>query len=212
MAHRKIFDISQPLSPALPVWPGDTAFQAEPVWSHGPESPVSVSRLTMSSHSGAHADAPLHYDPLGPAMADVPLDAYIGRARVMDLAGHRGEITPEDIEPALDGPVERILLRTFERFPSDAWPPDFAVLMAATIERLAAHGVVLVGIDSPSLDPETSKTIDAHRAVRAAGMHILEGLVLDDVPAGDYELIALPLKLVGADASPVRAILRELAR
>ncbi len=107
--------------------------------------------------------------------------------------------------------IQRVLLRTYDVFPLDAWDSAFVTIAAATIEALAAAGVRLIGIDSPSLDREDSKTLDAHHAVAAADMRILEGLVLDDVPAGRYELIALPLRIAGADASPVRAILRDLA-
>jgi arylformamidase len=107
--------------------------------------------------------------------------------------------------------VRRVLFRTYERFPHEAWVSEFVAVDPATIDRLAARGVVLIGLDSPSLDPETSKTMDAHHAVRRAEMRVLEGLVLDDVPPGQYELIALPLPLKGLDASPVRAVLRALA-
>jgi arylformamidase len=207
---RRLFDISQTLSPDLPVWPGDTAFSATPVWRHGPDCPVAVARLTLSPHSGAHADAPLHYDPAGAAMAEVDLHAYLGPARVVDLSGHGGPIGPELLESALTEGVQRLLLRTFRRFPHDRWVSAFATPTAAAIHHLADRGVVLIGVDAPSIDPESSKTMEAHRAVAQRGMHILEGLVLDDVSPGDYELIALPLKLAGLDASPVRAVLREL--
>ena len=210
-AGRRLFDISQTLSPDLPVWPGDTRLSVAPVWTHGEQCPVAVARLALSPHSGAHADAPLHYDPEGIAMAEVELDAYLGPARVVDLSGHVGQIEPEHLEPALAAGVRRVLLRTYSRFPHDRWVSEFATPTASAIDRLADHGVVLIGVDAPSIDPEASKTLDAHRAVARRGLHILEGLVLDDVPAGDYELIALPLKLAGVDASPVRAVLRDLA-
>jgi arylformamidase len=113
--------------------------------------------------------------------------------------------------PALNSPVERLLLRTYQHFPHDRWESDFTSVSAKVIELIAAHGVILIGTDAPSLDPEDSKTMAAHLAAKAAGLRILEGLVLDDVEAGDYELIALPLKLAGLDASPVRAVLRELS-
>jgi arylformamidase len=102
------------------------------------------------------------------------------------------------------------LLRTYRQAPQQRWDADFPAIASATIALLARHGVRLIGIDTPSLDPQESKTMDAHHAVRAHGMAILEGIVLDDVAAGDYELIALPLKLAGMDASPVRAVLRAL--
>jgi arylformamidase len=103
------------------------------------------------------------------------------------------------------------LFRTYDRFPHDAWRGDFTAVSAAAIRHLAEQGVRLIGVDAPSLDPEDSKSMDAHHAVLEADMRILEGLVLDEVPPGDYELIALPLKLAGLDSSPVRAVLRTLS-
>jgi arylformamidase len=207
---RKLWDISQPLRPSLPVWPGDTAFAIQPKWSYGQAgSPVNVASITLSVHSGAHADAPLHYDPAGLSIDAVPLDPYLGPCRLVD-ARRAGDAIGEELAEAHWSPgVTRMLFRTFDRFPRDRWPSAFTAVSAAAIRALAARGVTLVGIDSPSLDPETSKTMAAHRAVPPQ-MRILEGLVLDHVPPGDYELIALPLPLAGLDASPVRAILREL--
>jgi arylformamidase len=205
-----IRDISQVLRTSLPVWPGDTAFSAEVTWSHGPACPVQVSAFRLSTHSGAHADAPLHYDPAGAGSAETDLEPYIGPARVIDARGWGPLILADALAGRLDAAPPRILLRTYERFPKDAWDSAFTAVDPGAIALLAARGVTLIGVDAPSLDPESSKTLDAHQAVRRANMRILEGLVLDDVPAGDYELIALPLALEGLDASPVRAILRDL--
>ncbi len=205
-----IRDITQTLSAATPMWPGDTAFSAERTWAYGPECPVNVSRFLASTHAGTHADAPLHYDPEGRAIDAVGLDAYVGTARVIDLRGCGPLVGPEMIAPSLTDAPRRVLLRTYDAFPHGAWDSGFIAVSADAIRLLAAHGVILIGIDTPSLDPQESKTMDAHLAVRAAGMAILEGLVLDDVPAGDYELIALPMKLAGLDAAPVRAVLRDL--
>lgn len=210
MSGRRIIDISQSLSPALPVWPGDTPFTQEQVWTYGPGSPVNVSLLRLSTHSGAHADAPLHYDPKGLPIGEVALDAYIGPARVIDARRWGPVIRPDQAAPYLETPIERVLFRTWDSFPHDRWESAFTAIAADTIALLAERGVVLVGIDTPSIDPEDSKTMSAHLAVKAAGLRILEGLVLDDVEAGDYELIALPLRLTDLDASPVRAILRPL--
>jgi arylformamidase len=206
-----LHDISQTLGADTPMWPGDTPFGAARTWSYGPGCPVNVSRFEASTHAGTHADAPLHYDPAGAGIDGVALDAYIGVARLIDLRGQGPVVTPEHVRSALATPCTRILLRTYDRFPHDRWEAGFTTVAAETITLLAAHGVVLIGIDSPSLDPQESKTMDAHLAVRAAGMAILEGLMLDGVEAGDYELIALPLKLAGLDAAPVRAVLRDLA-
>ena len=104
----------------------------------------------------------------------------------------------------------RLLVRTYERMPVDRWDPQLAAYAPETIERLADLGVVLVGIDTASIDPAESKTLDSHQVIRRRGLRVLENLVLDAVPEGDYELIALPLKLMAADASPVRAVLRPL--
>ena len=170
---------------------------------------MQVSAIGLSTHSGAHADAPLHYHPAGPAIDQVPLEPYLGPARVVDARGQGDEITAAFAQGHCGVGVTRMLFRTFDRFPAEAWPSHFTVMSAEAIRILASQGVTLIGIDSPSLDPETSKTMDAHLAM-PAGMRVLEGLVLDHVPPGDYELIALPLALAGMDASPVRAVLREL--
>ncbi|RQS75045.1 arylformamidase [Burkholderia sp. Bp8963] len=205
-----LWDISPPVAPATPVWPGDTPVTVERVWRMEAGSPVNVARLTLSPHTGAHTDAPLHYDADGAPIGAVPLDAYLGPCRVIHCIGASPVVTPADIAAALDRVPPRVLLRTYAQAPAAQWDPDFCAVAPDTIDLLAAHGVKLIGIDTPSLDPQESKTMDAHHRIRAHRMAILEGIVLDDVPAGDYELIALPLKLGTLDASPVRAVLRAL--
>jgi len=206
---KRLWDISPSVAPGFPVFPGDAAFTLRWTWTIGPGCPVNVSALTMSPHTGSHADAPLHYDPRGASIAEVPLDAYLGPCRVIHALGCGALVQPGQIAPHLRAAPPRVLLRTYERVPA-GWDPAFTALAPAAIDLLHARGVRLVGIDTPSLDPEPSKTLDSHQRVRALGMAVLEGLVLDEVPAGDYELIALPLKWQGSDASPVRAVLREL--
>jgi arylformamidase len=207
---RLIWDISQPIRPGLPVWPGDTEVGFERTWALGPGCPVNVSKITVSTHTGTHADAPFHYDAAGIGAEALELSRYLGPCRVVDARGSGPAVRPEHVAAALEGAPPRVLFRTFDAFPADRWRSDFTAVSEALIEALAAQGVVLVGTDAPSLDPETSKEMAAHHAVRRHGLSILEGLVLDDVPPGDYELIALPLPLQGLDASPVRAVLREL--
>ncbi len=206
---RRIWDISQPLRPGLPVWPGDTAFEQARTWQMEAGSPVNVSALTLSTHSGAHADAPLHYAQDASDIASVDLEPYLGECLVVDARGVGPEIEVGDL-PHLDS-VDRILFRTFDAFPHDSWVEDTTAIAAETIAWLAVQGVKLVGIDGPSIDPQDSKTMDAHKAVLKHDIRVLEGLVLDDVPEGRYELIALPLPIIGGDASPVRAILRDIA-
>jgi arylformamidase len=207
---RRLWDISPAIGPGCPVYPGDTPFALRWTWSIGPGCPVNVSELLMSPHTGAHADAPLHYDAAGAAIADVPLDLYLGRCRVIHAMDADPLVEPRHLAGALEDVPGRVLIRTARRARIDAWDPGFTAIAPATIDRLHAAGVRLVGVDTPSLDPADSKTLDSHQRVRAHGMAILEGIVLDEVPAGDYELIALPLKIRGGDASPVRAVLREL--
>ena len=207
----RIRDISQRLGPRTPLWPGEPDLVLTRNASIGPGCPVNVGAISLPLHSGTHADAPLHYSNDGVASADSPLDAYIGPCVVVDVrgAGARVEVSDCDWE-ALKG-ATRVLFRTYERFPHDAWDENFKAIAPEVVARLRDAGAVLIGTDTPSLDPQTSKTMDAHHEVLRGDMRILEGLVLDDVPPGSYELIALPLAIEGADASPVRAILRELA-
>jgi arylformamidase len=209
MANR-LWDISPPVHAGAPVFPGDTPYVQRWVSSIAPGNPVNVSSLTLSPHTGAHADAPLHYDNTGDAIGTVPLEPFLGRCRVVHAIGCGPLIEWRHLEHALIDLPPRVLVRTYQHAPVDRWDPDLAAYAPETIERLAALGVQLVGIDTASIDPATSKSLDSHQVVRRLGLRVLENLVLDGVPEGDYELIALPLKLTTADASPVRAVLRAL--
>ncbi len=171
-------------------------------------SPVNVGRMTMSTHSGTHADAPLHYAADGLDAAGMELDPFIGTCLVVDARRVTGAVDVADL-PHIDS-VDRVLFRTWDAFPHDAWRSDWTPIAAETIDWLAMQGVKLIGTDAPSVDPQESKTMDAHLAVLRHDMRILEGLVLDDVEEGRYELIALPLKVGDGDAGLCRAILREL--
>lgn len=179
---RRIWDISQVLRPGLPVWPGDTPFALERVWDMARGAPVNVARATMSTHAGTHGDAPLHYAPGAADSAACTLEPYLGECLVVDARHAAGRVEPGDLPPL--GGARRVLLRTFDCFPHDRWVSDFTAIAPATIAHLAAAGVVLIGTDAPSLDPENSQEMAAHQAVLAADMRILEGLVLDDVPPG----------------------------
>ena len=176
----------------------------------GTGCPVNVSAITLSPHLGAHADAPLHYGQDAPAIGHVDLDPFLGRCRVIHAMGKGALITPQHLEGRAENLPARVLVRTCNKAPS-SWVSDFSAFAPQTIAWLAGLGVRLVGIDTASVDPADSKTLDAHQQLLAHDMRVLENLVLDDVPEGDYELIALPLKLTHACASPVRAVLRSLA-
>ncbi|MCS4510216.1 arylformamidase [Xylophilus ampelinus] len=206
---RRLWDISPPLGPDSPVFPGDTPYAQTWSATYGPGCPVNVAALTLSPHTGAHADAPLHYDPQGAAVGALDLAPFLGTCRVVHAIGCGPLVRPAHIAHALPDLPPRLLVRTYARAPT-AWDDALTGYAPETIERLADRGVLLVGIDTASIDPATSKTLDSHQAIRRRGLRVLENLVLDDVPEGDYELIALPLRLVAADASPVRAVLRSL--
>ena len=207
----RIYDISPPVGPASPVFPGDTAYQQLWTATLAPGCPVNVSALTLSPHLGAHADAPLHYDPTGAAVGALDLLPYLGPCRVIHAIAPGPLIEWHHLAHALKNLPPRLLVRTYQRMPVDQWDPNLSAFAPETLERLADLGVLLVGIDSASIDPADSKTLPSHQVIRQRGLRVLENLVLDDIPEGDYELIALPLKLMLADASPVRAILRDLS-
>ena len=206
----KIWDISPPVNALSPVFPGDTVYSQTWVASIGPGCPVNVSAITLSPHVGAHADAPLHYDPNGQAIGEVGLEAFIGPCRVIHAIGCGPLVEWRHIEHATTALPERVLVRVYDRMPLGAFDQQLPAFAPETVSRLADLGVKLIGIDSASIDPADSKPLLSHQVIRQRGLRVLENLLLDDVPEGDYELIALPLKLTTADASPVRAILRTL--
>lgn len=204
-----LWDITPVLSAATPTFPGDTPFSLQWTARIGPGCPVNLSAVTLSPHAGAHADSPLHYGVSAPAMDAVSLEPYLGPCRVIHAIERGPLVTPAHLAHAEAGLPARVLVRTCRRAPS-TWTEDFTAFAPETIAWLAARGVRLVGIDAQSVDPASSKTLDSHRQLLACDMRVLENLVLDEVEAGDYELIALPLRIAGADASPVRAVLRSL--
>jgi len=207
---KAIWDISPPVDATSPVFPGDTAYRQQWAAEIGPDCPVNVSAITLSTHVGAHADAPLHYDPQGVAAGALPLEPYLGHCRVIHAIDASPLIELAHVQHALADVPPRVLIRTYRRFPVDQFDSALIGVDPRLVHALADRGVALIGLDSASLDPADSKALPSHQAIRARGVRVLENLLLDDVPEGDYELIALPLKLVTADASPVRAILREL--
>jgi arylformamidase len=206
----QLWDISPPVHAGSPVFPGDTAYRQQWSATMGPGCPVNVSAITLSPHVGAHADAPLHYDAQGASIGDVSLDAFLGPCRVIHAMDCGPLITWGHIAHAVDEAMPpRVLVRTYVQAPAE-WDGQLSAYAPDTIERLADLGVLLVGIDTASIDPADSKQLPSHQVIRRRGLRVLENLVLDAVPEGDYELIALPLKLTTADASPVRAVLRAL--
>ena len=211
----KIHDITRPLQDSLAPWPGDTGFMFRQNWQMAAGAPVNVGAITMGVHNGTHADAPRHFLPDGATAEALPLDALVGPAIVLDLSAREdlcALITRDDLAPALAGETTpRLLLKTGAAPDPDRFPTDIPILAPGMAELLGEHGVRLLGLDVPSVDAIDSKDLPNHHALAAAGIVILENLDLRAVPAGRYELIALPLPIVGGDAAPVRAILREIS-
>ncbi len=193
-----------------PVFPGDTPYTQQWAATLTDACPVNVSAITLSPHVGAHADAPLHYDPQGVAVGALDLLPFLGRCRVIHALDAGRLITMDHLQHALNDVPERLLVRTYRQFPHQHFDTQLTAFDPACVQHLADLGVRLIGTDSASIDPADSKQLPSHQAIRQRGLRVLENLLLDDVPEGDYELIALPLKLMSADASPVRAVLREL--
>ncbi|NYT35609.1 arylformamidase [Allopusillimonas soli] len=205
-----LWDISPQVSAASPVFPGDTPYSQRWNASIGPGCPVNVSAITLSPHVGAHADAPLHYSPDGQAVGALDLTPFLGPCRVVHVLDSGPLLTLQHLRDSLADLPPRLLVRTTRKANTHKWSDDFTAFSPQVLEHLAGLGILLVGLDTPSIDPANSKTLDSHQVIRRHDIRVLENLVLDDVPPGDYELIALPLALSQADASPVRAVLRSL--
>jgi arylformamidase len=207
----KLYDITMPLQAGLAGWPGDAPYQFEWSCTRAGGASVNVGRLSLSVHSGTHTDAPFHFDDHGTTVEALALHPYLGACRVVDVRG-KSVISRADLAGLNLAQTPRLLLHT-GGWPNPAqFPREIPVLAEDVPAWLREQGAVLVGFDVPSVDALDSKSLPIHHALGRAGIAILESLALDDVPAGVYELIALPLRLVGADGSPVRAILRSLDR
>jgi len=204
-----LYDITPPITPYLRVWPGDTPPAREVLLDMRRGDEITLSTLRTTVHLGAHADAPSHYGADAPPIDRRSLDYYLGPCQLIRLPVARGScVTPAVITTPITAP--RVLLDTGTHPDPELFPEDFAALSPQLVTWLHERGVRLVGIDTPSVDPFPSKELPAHETFLRHDMAILEGLMLKDVPEGICELIALPLRLVGFDASPVRAVLRAL--
>lgn len=201
-----IYDISPLISSELAVFPGDTLFQSQFILDFKKGDQLSLSNITSTVHLGAHADAPYHYNPEGKTIEHCSLHNYLGKCQVIEVYTKKGErITPNHFsEVNIQAP--RILFKT-KSYKPNHWTDEFTALSPECIHFLAFKKVILVGIDTPSIDLAKDQKLNSHQAVYETQMSILEGLVLDEVPQGVYQLIALPLKIKGAEAAPVRAIL-----
>lgn len=214
---KRLYDVSTTLHADTPPWPGDTPFSCEWPWLIAQGASVNVSSLTASPHVGTHADAPLHVRDGWPGAQELPLESFYGPALVVDVVGEEGELSLERIARAAGRSLEetvrrngRLLLKTGRCIAEGEFPGDWAVLTEACARALLDYGLRLLGTDAPSVDRKESRSLEVHHVLFSGNAAILENLDLRRVPPGEYELIAFPLKLLGTDAAPVRAVLRSM--
>ena len=207
----RLLDVSQPVDPSVAPWPGDTPFSSEWVSHLDAGASVTVSRITTSPHNGTHADAPCHFLPGAPGIGEVPVEKYVGPCRVVERPGN-GPLTGAEVRRWRVRRGERILVRTRRRVDPSRFPARFAHLAPEAARALAAAGAALFGIDTPSVDRRDSRTMEAHRALLAGGVAILENLDLSAARPGRYRLLAAPVRYRGLDAAPVRALLEFRGR
>jgi arylformamidase len=205
----RIYDITRTISPRLAVWPGDAPFSYQQALNLQNGASVNLTTLTMSAHTGSHADAPYHFADDGEHPAELPLEKYIGPAHVATISRRQGGIIPADFAGHSLPGMQRLLIHTWvSDLPDEVWPGDFPYPTLELVDWLAGQGVVLLGVDMPSVDRVDDEQLVCHHRLRQYGIANLETLTLAGVPDGVYELIALPLKLADVCGSPVRAILR----
>lgn len=205
----RLYDVTRTMFASMAVWPGDAPFELQPTGSIAEGSSVNVTRLNMGAHTGTHVDAPYHFTDEGVTMERVDLAAYWGPAQVVTVEKASGPLVPADLADYDLGLAPRLLVKSGA---SAADPRVFHHEFVYPSPELADHlgklGVVLYGTDAPSMDASDSKTLEGHHALQRNNILILEGLDLSGVPDGVYELVAFPLKILGGDGSPVRAVLR----
>ncbi len=207
----RLYDISRDLYNGMVVWPGDKDFALTPNGSIAGGGSVNVSTLFLSSHSGTHVDAPYHFEDDAPTLEKVDLSAYWGPAQVVTVNKESGPLVPADFAGYDLSRAPRLLVHSsLSAADKTVFHKEFVYPSPELADTLSELGVVLYGADAPSMDASDSKDMAGHHALRRNNILILEGLLLDGVPDGLYDLAALPLKLLGGDGSPVRAVLRAL--
>ncbi len=208
-------DVTVPLESGMVVWPGDPEVRVAPWYAMARGDPCNLSALSFGSHAGTHVDAPIHYLESGRSVDGLPLDAAIGKARVVAVHDRR-VITLAELEPLRVRAGERLLFRTAN---SDrargrrVFDKSYVHLSPEAARFLASRRVRTVGVDGPSVGPyDDGGGVDVHRALLGAGVLIIEGLDLSGIRPGPHRLVCLPLKVAGGDGSPARVVLKPLAR
>ncbi|KAA0255076.1 kynurenine formamidase [Acidobacteria bacterium ACD] len=208
MGLTRVLDLSPPVSPRLAVWPGDVPYRREPTRTLAGAEVAEESSIASTLHLGSHADAPSHVLAGGAPIDAIPPGTYVGLCQVVEArVGPGSRVFPQDLLSPVAAP--RVLVRTGTYPDPERFTTGFAGLSVELAEHLAGRGVLLVGVDTPSVDPFDDPTLAAHRSLARLGLVWLEGLRLDRAAPGLYTLVAVPLRLEGADASPVRALLLD---
>lgn len=207
----QIYDVTRTIKNTLAVWPGDTPFSYQQLLDKKQGASVNLTTLTLSAHTGTHADAPYHYADDGAHPAELPLEKYIGPAHLATITRQNGGIVPADFAGHDLAGLQRLLIHTWvSDLPDNEWPENFPYPTLELIDWLGAQGVVLLGVDMPSVDRFDDDQLVCHHRLRQHGILNLETLIFKGVPDGKYEIVALPLKIADVCGSPVRAILRSL--
>jgi arylformamidase len=205
-------DVSLPLRDGMVHWPGDTPFERRVNMEIARGDLVNLSQIAASVHTGTHMDAPLHFIANARSIDMMPLSATIGPARVIGIENPEA-ITVSELAPHKIAKGERILFRTANSgrvWKTDVFLEDYIYINPEAAEYLAAIGIQSVGVDYLSVGGFHTGNAETHRALLGAGIWVIEGLNLEHVEPGDYDMICLPLKLVGSDGSPARAVLRRI--
>jgi arylformamidase len=207
----KIYDISRTLNPSIATWPDDHRFERSETQKITEGASVNLSHISMSIHTGTHVDAPYHVLDHGESVDLLDLSPFWGPAQVVTVDAGLGSIGVDNFSHVDLSLGPRILVRTkVGDLPDSVFPEAVAYPSLELVAHFAEHGIILFGVDAASVDPLDSKMMEVHKALYANQIHILEGIDLKQVPDGVYELSAMPLKIEGADGSPVRAVLRSI--
>lgn len=207
----RFYDISRTLFPGMAVWPGDIPFELNPSGSLADGGPVNVTTLSLAAHTGTHADAPYHFTEDGSTLEQIELDVYWGPAQVVSVSKESGALTPADFAGYDLSRAPRLLVRSKASLSDPrVFQPHFVHPSPELADHLGELGIVIYGTDAPSVDAFNADSLSGHHALQRNGILILEGLDLTDVPDGLYELVAYPLKILGGDGSPIRAVLRSV--
>ncbi len=206
---KRWIDITQPFQNTIATWPGDTPFHFELAFTKEQTGSVNIGRFTTSTHTGTHADAPYHFDVNAPTIEQLDVNIYIGEALVIDLSD-KTEICRGDLEEINFYGVSRVLFKLHSIVDTQRFPNRVPVIHPEIAAFLHEKGIRLIGVDCPSVDALESKSLDTHHALYRHGIHIIENLMLEQVLPGLYDFIGIPLKIVGADGAPVRAVIRKI--